>query len=358
MSDPTQERILALLEDLSARMSNVEQQLAGLQQAQEQLPNALATTVDTVDAHIARLQQQGVDVDQRLNTTLQLVERLTRPETAAQLQQALDLAEQAPGAIAGMVDTLDAHMAGLQTQGVDIDQRMAAGLKLAEAATRPESAAALASLMERVELLEQGAAMASQVPGMAAMALDTVDQHIGALQAKGVDVDARARKSLELLERLTRPETMANLEQALVLAETAPGAVAGMVDTIDQHFAQLYSQGIDLDERIRSLTRASEMLTRPELLDMMCTFLAHSETISQVVTDLLSSGVLEPEPVRVVGSAGKALAETTTSHQLAPMGLLALARSANDPDVNRALVFGLSVARSFGRRLAESQPSN
>jgi hypothetical protein len=86
--------------------------------------------------------------------------------------------------------------------------------------------AALARIEHRLTALEAGAVRLAPVldrvavaaaafPGFVATAADTVDGWIAGLDATGSGADARVRAAGPLLERLSRPETVARLERLL-----------------------------------------------------------------------------------------------------------------------------------------------
>ncbi|QXD16267.1 DUF1641 domain-containing protein [Rhodocaloribacter litoris] len=188
----------------------------------------------------------------------------------------------------------------------------------------PETAAALNRLLDRLDVLDRALAAAetaaTQAPGMAAMFVDIADEAAARAQERGVDLDQRLHDALDLVERLTAPETtrvlkqlldrMDRLEALLALADQAPGMAAMFVDIADEAAARARERGVDLDE---TLKRAGTL----------------------------------------AGSATLALAEASattpaTPPRLGPFGLL---RALRDADIQRALAFGLQFARAFGRAL-------
>ena len=75
---------------------------------------------------------------------------------------------------------------------------------------------ALAARMDRVLAeLEPVAALARQAPLMLGIGLDTFDALVAQGRQQGIDVDARMRASLALLERVTAPETVSQLDTLL-----------------------------------------------------------------------------------------------------------------------------------------------
>ena len=340
----------------------------------EQLPGMAAGAVDTVDGLIRAASAQGIDVDARLRASLALVERMSAPETVEALlsltdkldtvAESLAIAEQLPGMAAGAVDTVDGLVRAASAQGIDVDARLRASLALAERMSAPETVEALLSLTDKLPLLAESAALAEQLPGMVAGMVDTVDGLVARAAAEGIDVDARIKASLSLVETATRPETLATLEKLttklediapmLELVDQAPGAIAGMVDTLDGLAMRLSAQGINVDERIHLLLAAAEKLTDPSIVGLLQKVLERSDDLTRLVDTLLESGIFEETAVQVVGFSGQALSDSKLSNP-APVGAWGAMTSLSDPDVQRALGFALQFARSFGRLIQTRQ---
>lgn len=364
------QKILALLEGMNQRMVRLEASVARLDVVVGQGPGFVAGLTDTVDGVMGGLSARGVDVDARLHSALVLAEKLTEPavlETVGRLverldtvEQSVELAAQAPAVVAGVADTVDGVMADLADQGVDLHQRLGAALKAAEALTRPQTLAALEKLAASTDKLEQAIELADALPGAVAGVTDTVDGVMGDLAARGIDVDARMVAGLSTLEKLTRPEMLATLEkladqsdkleQALELAEAAPGMIAGVADTIDGVIARAAGRGVDLDQRLTLLLQAAEDLTDPSLLTLLTTLTQRAPQLARALEVVIESGVLDDDAVEIVGAAGTAMVETRSAGA-SPMGAFGALRAMSDPDVQRAVGFGLELARRFGARI-------
>lgn len=214
----------------------------------------------------------------------------------------------------------------------------------AEALARIEAAVARIEL--RVERVEAHARAA------VGTATDAADRWVDEARGRGVDVDERARAAMRLAERVTDPRVVAALERALDLATRAPDLAATAMDAVDGILARMHDAGIDADDRGRRLLRALERLTSPEALDLLGLLLSRLDAIHGV----LDGGVLDPRATQVVGTAGRALAATSTEHP-PPLGPLAALRAMSDSDVRTAVGFALRFAKNFGRALGARHPA-
>lgn len=211
-----------------------------------------------------------------------------------------------------------------------------------------ESLSRIEATLSRLEA--RLASLESQATSAVAIATDAFDGAAADARARGVDVDARVRTALRLLERVTEPSVAAALERGLELAPQAPHVVATLVDTFDGLIARARASGLDLDARAHLLAQAAERLTSPEALELLGVMLDRLDA----VRGLLQSGVLDPAATRIVGTAGAALSETA-SEPVTPHGPWDALRALGDRDVRAALGFGLSFARNLGRHLAPAR---
>ncbi|MEY3212384.1 MAG: hypothetical protein RIT28_2865 [Pseudomonadota bacterium] len=211
--------------------------------------------------------------------------------------------------------------------------------------------------------LEPALVISEQAESAVAIAVDSLDGLAARAQETGIGPDERIKALTVAAEVLSRPALIQLLERvadradalgaAVGLAEAAPLALAGVTDTIDQAMIRLIDQGLDVDERLRSMVRAAEVLTRPELLNLATALAERSGDASRAVHTLLDAGVLDEPAVSVIGFAAEALAQSH-AHPAEPAGVFTLLQALRDPDVSRAVAFGLAFARRFGARLATS----
>ncbi|MCA9981895.1 MAG: DUF1641 domain-containing protein [Anaerolineales bacterium] len=195
----------AALNRLLDRIDRLEQTVNRLADAIEQAPAYAAMAGDMVDELATTAKQRGVNLDERLQTTLALVERLTAPEMTMRLNQLLDLAETAPGYAAMLADMADGTI-----RGADIETRLRAALELADKLTNPEMTAKINQLL----------ALADQAPGLIAMLGDMADDTFRQAQQRGINLEVLAQKgvhaSVKFSELIESPEFDALLESGIL----------------------------------------------------------------------------------------------------------------------------------------------
>jgi hypothetical protein len=298
------------------------------------------------------------------NGTSALRKRLQDPDTQDALLRLLDrldtidrmvdtlerLEAQVPVALTTATDVVDDELTKAASRGVVLDERAREALALAEKLTEPETARALSHLMDRLDQIEELAALADRLPAVVATTADTLDDALTRAADRGVVLDERAREGLRLLEQLTEPQTAQalsavlgradQLDDLMQLVDRAPDAIAAVVDMLDAEVAKAYAQGHSPEETLRqtvgALGRLGELFRTDEF------------------QALLDSGVLDPEALNVVGSLGAALVDTQKEAkrgQTPQRGLFGLVGALRDPDVQHALGFLTRFAKKFGQNL-------
>ncbi len=276
----------------------------------------------------------------QVNGTAVLQAKLNEPTVVGALTRLLDridsleqtvgklvtAVEQAPGMMAMAADAVDDVYAQAAAKGVDVDARLRTALEMAERLTAPEMVTRLDGLLR----------MAEQAPGLTAMAADAMDDAYRQAAERGIDIDARLRAGLEIAEKLTSPEMLANLNSLVTMANQGPGLMAMTVDIVDDAYAQAVQYGVDPENLVRQAIMVTTRLA--ELLE------------SGEINNLLDSGVIDPEAVGVVSSAANALVESR-SKTTEPVGLIGLMKAMRDPDLQYALGFLVSFGKHFGKNL-------
>ena len=343
---------MAVLSKLLDRMDQLEQFVVMADQA----PGMVSMVADTLDESYRQAAQSGVELEGRLKAGLDIAEKLTAPASMAvlskllnhmdQLEQLVDMADQAPGIVSMVADTLDESYREAAQSGVELEGRLKAGLDIAEKLTAPASMAVLSKLLDRMDQLEQLVEMADQAPGMVSMVADTLDESYRQAAQSGVDIETRLKAGLAITEKLTAPATMEvlsdlldrseKLGEAVKLIDQGPGLAAMAMDTLDEAYRQALIAGIDIEALVQQGASMTAILAN----------FMNSEELQS----LQNSGMLDPKMLKVIESAGQALV-TTQKTAIQPVGLFDLFRAAGDPDTQRALGFLLTFCKNFGLAL-------
>ena len=197
---PGEQAILDAIAGVSRRIDTLEARLDGVERQAAAAVAAAGALGDTVDQRIAKLQDSGVDVDQRALALGRIGLAATDPALTALLEKtlqqlaenttaieaALEAVKGLPGVVATAGDVLDQKLAAVIDGGVDLDQRAGALLRLTEQATRPDITRAMGVLIDKINVLETLATSAVlerqsvELVGIAGRAMvQTRDEHPG-----------------------------------------------------------------------------------------------------------------------------------------------------------------------------------
>lgn len=128
-----------------------------------------------------------------------------------------------PDTLAIATDAFDAWAEEQQRRGVDLDGHAAHAVALSLTLTDPRVAADLERLIALLPKLLPVAELAATFEPTTAMAFDMADELVRSLDARGIDVEARIRQVIGLVERVTEPAFHQHLE---ALLDTAPALAA------------------------------------------------------------------------------------------------------------------------------------
>ncbi|MCA9706405.1 MAG: DUF1641 domain-containing protein [Myxococcales bacterium] len=213
----------------------------------------------------------------------------------------------------------------------------------------PSSLDALERIEAKLDRLDRALgplALLGEAPAVASTAVDAFDEHFRGDEAR---LDARLRGAVVLLERISRPQTLAMLQQAVDLLESLPALLATGVDAVDEA-----AETVGIHGRVEAAVSLLGRLTDPKALRLLEQVLgplldapqaagASAETVAREGVDLAG---------RVMASLRHARAQGERR-----VGLLGLLRALRDPGTQRALGFALDALESFGRAL-DSTPKS
>ncbi|MEY4581641.1 MAG: hypothetical protein RL701_6344 [Pseudomonadota bacterium] len=144
--------VLAALARLEQRLSLIEERIDRIALT---TPGVAAVAVDSFDDAARALQARGVDLDERIRNATITLDRLTTNEATQFVARALDLAQNAPLALATFMDGLDQHLGELHDSGVDLEARLKILAKIAERLTTPAALGMAETLVEHLPNLER-----------------------------------------------------------------------------------------------------------------------------------------------------------------------------------------------------------
>lgn len=108
--------LMDMMQQLEAIRMSVEQMSSGV----KQVPDMLEMTTDAVDKLAAKARAGGIDLEERGEAVMQLLERLTQPKTIEKLNMLIDISDQLPIFVADTVNIVDDGMDKLHQRGIDV----------------------------------------------------------------------------------------------------------------------------------------------------------------------------------------------------------------------------------------------
>lgn len=180
---------------LERRLARLEASVDRLVGVLDQAGPAVAMGLDVVDDEAARLAARGVDLDARMRRVGGLVEALSEPRTLDALERLVDVAVAAEPALSGasgtagmVLDIVDAELAALTRDGVDVDAAVRQLFGVLRHLGDPAVGRLIDSAAANAEVLEGAIGLAAQAPDVTAMVLDIVDDVLAEAGADGVDL--------------------------------------------------------------------------------------------------------------------------------------------------------------------------
>lgn len=222
--------------------------------------------------------QETISVEQRLDR----IEK-TLNSIAAGINQA-------PVMLSMAADSIDEIAGNAKNDGIYIEDRIHGGIHLLKRLSDPQINKAINGLIDTLE----------QAPGLISMFMDIADESARSANVGPVKLQDRIDGVAKLLEKVSHPSTLGNLEKLLEISEQAPGLMAMAVDTLD-----------DVMQNSNSLDPVN------------LAFLKH-------VTEALTESIGEP-PTKI--------------------GVFGMLRAINDPDRQKALGFLMNILKKLGNKL-------
>ena len=191
-------KILQSLDHLLAKIETLENAVDRLNVVMEQGPGLVSIAADSIDEVYRHSADKGINIEERLTNTLKLVEQLTAPAMVEKLNSLVIFADQAPGLISMITDSLDEAFRTSKASGVDIESKLSATLELANKLTTPEMVVKLKGLIE----------LSEQAPGLISMFIDSIDEEMAKVAETGIDLKALSTLSQKLSKAVTKANKM------------------------------------------------------------------------------------------------------------------------------------------------------
>lgn len=208
--------------------------------------------------------------------------------------------------------------------------------------------------LDRLERVLGPLSALGDVPAAVGTAMEALDDRVRGHEPQ---LDERLRGAVALLERVSRPDTLALLHKAVDVAESLPGLVATAVDSIDD---AADPAGLDMHGRVEAGMKLLGQLTHPKTLTLLRHLLGHVTDPTPVATGVpaldayAAQGVnmeqLTREGLQLVGQVVVFLRRAQASGERR-VGLLGVVKALRDPHVQRAVGFAMSFLESFGQAL-------
>lgn len=226
----------------------------------------------------------------------------------------------------------------------------------------PSTADTLARIEAKLDRLERALgplSVLAEAPAMAGTALEAIDD---VARGQEANFDARMRGAVEVLERISRPQTLAMLNRVVDIAESVPGLVATAVDSIDD---VADPDATDIHGRIEAGVALLGRLTHPDTLKTVTGLLdqvtnpAPVETGIPVLDAYASDGMsmeqLAREGLQLIGQVVVFMRHAQANGER-KVGVLGLLKALRDPNTQRAMGFAMSFLEGFGQALEGSAP--
>lgn len=144
----SEDRTLEAIDRLLMRVETMEAAMAHLSDLMQRGPGLVAMAGDMMDETYRKSDEAGVNIDERLRNALAIAEKLTAPAMVEKLDQFVQFTHQLPGLMAMQADVLDEAYRKADAQGISIDQRLGTALQMAEKLTQPQVAESLDKLIQ------------------------------------------------------------------------------------------------------------------------------------------------------------------------------------------------------------------
>lgn len=315
-----------------------------------QAPMAMEFMGEFVTTVLTQVDDDGMNMEMRLQECLTLFKRVTKPEVLAQLHMGLDLMEQLPEHYGTGVEILQSLVDHVLSMDPQVTLRIEEAVHILELVTRPEVMGTARKGMALIEahpaamdtLIETGSVALAKIeeaqlePAVVEKYLGLALAAVDRIEASTLDLETLMGDGIDLLEKAATADNLAFAAKGLDLLARMNGTKDVLLSVADKAMARIGTDDFDLETRASAGLELVVELSRPDTL----------ASIKQV-TD---SGLLEPQVMNMLVAVGEAMA---TSCQTAPKpaGMFGALGALSDANTKLALGFALVFASQLGGKL-------
>ena len=213
--------------------------------------------------------------------------------------------------------------------------------------------------LERIEgMLESIVGMVNQAPPMVSMIMDTVDESISKAN-ESIPVQERIDAAKETFDKISQPDTLKGINQLLEMMQLVPGLTAMAADSMDEMAYNVNQSTHGFQDRIDGLSRLLMKLSDPTTVAKLEQLIELSDQIPGLIAMVMDSvdevamgtDLMGPQNMELLKSAMKANQYANSVPPAKVGGLFSLLGILRDKEVQKMLGFMVNFAKAFGREL-------
>jgi uncharacterized protein YjgD (DUF1641 family) len=214
--------------------------------------------------------------------------------------------------------------------------------------------------LERIERsLEKISTGLEQGPVMLSMAADSFDEIAGNARDQGIDLGVRLKDGMHLLKRLSDPEINKGINGLIDTLEQAPGLISMFIDIADESAGQYNKGPIKLNDRIAGLLSLLDKISDPETIQNINILLEKSQQTQGLIAMAIDTfddvakdnSLLDSKNLEFLKNIGESLQEAIAEPPAKIGGLFSLLRAINDDDRQKAIGLLMNVLKKLGNKL-------
>lgn len=122
------------LSRIEERLDRIERAIGPLAEASQQAPALMSIAADTADDWVSQKAKEGIDINQRLGAGLELLIKLSDPQVIQAIEDGLETVRMAPGLVAMATDVIDDKLTNnplLSQENLDLVNKVVQAISMA-----------------------------------------------------------------------------------------------------------------------------------------------------------------------------------------------------------------------------------